>query len=206
MLITSAAALSKITGADICENIRTKRLPGFWRALLTGLFFLICTFVGLHLFGFVHMFTIFMLVFAAICLGASLWTLFFILNPARCSIFKEYGSPELLAQLVQHQAEKHVYSDNDIILTEQYIMSSDFEQIVPLKTILLFFGYSQENYGKFVRVWDEKAKETFFRCQNPWHICQLMMPYMSGKARYSENDAELRALAEQIKEYAKENR
>lgn len=206
MLKTSATALSKITGEDICENIRNKRSPAFWRALFTGLIFLISTFVGLHLFGFLHFFTIFVLVCAAVCLGAAFWNLYFILNPARCSIFKEYGSPEMFAMFLRQQAEEVVYSDNDLILTKQYIISADFEQIVPLKTILLFFGYSQNDSEKYVRVWDEKAKETYFRCKNPWNICQQMMPYMSGKARYSEDDAELRALAEQIKEYAKENR
>ncbi len=212
MIKTSAAALSKMTAEDIKRELR--KYYGFQKniAIVSAFgfaFVWFCTRMA-HAPAVVQWFAGLSVLFCILCF---IYTFVMQSDVSRCPFLKKHGGAFELSMKIQTGADKILYQDHKVIVTADYIIPTDrtkyyILQYQPLKEILLFFGFYDDNNPSYQLLWcmDERAIEHKYECSDPWEACRAMMPYMSGRARYSEEDAEIKQIMREIREYAKENR
>lgn len=206
---------TKVTGEDICEEIRSHHIKytflyGGGVLFLTVAFVLImnaCRDNGVNKLPAILIFV------AAEALFLFLFCSYFavLLDLRRTALLRYYGPPELLAQAIRETAEDVIYRDQSVTVTTKYLLHKEIviskwvSGYVPLEDMLLVFGQSDPNDQLGPSLWcvDRYGVEHKFHCPNPWMVCERMMPLINKKARYSQDHNEIMRLLKEAGIYAK---
>ncbi len=209
---------NSVTPEQICEEVRSyhRKQATLWGVGIV-IFVVLCTiiFVALKDNGVTKIPAMILFVVGLVFfLWLFITNIMALFNLERNALLKYYGPPFVLANAIREGAEDVIFRDSNLIITKKYILYKDLvinrwvTGYLPLRDILLFFGFynDQDPSIRMLRCVDEYGIEHQFTCKDPWEACRAMMPYMSGKARYGEEEAEILAIMDEIHQYAKENK